>query len=141
MFENYLKCCIWILVSSTNFCPIISDMSGNTVWPQASGFQKFAKFAKFAKLIIFAIFANFCLKCKSFYWMRLFLWFSNTMSKYLFILYLFRWLRWSGDLDRDLDRDLDLDGDRVWLRDLFAFFLFRLDSYKKEIKLLYDKNY
>ena len=40
----------WILAFSTNFCPIKSDLSGNTVWPQV--FQ-----------------------C----WMRLFLWFSNTM--------------------------------------------------------------
>ena len=28
---------------STNFCPIKSDMSGNTVWPQALGFQNFTK--------------------------------------------------------------------------------------------------
>ena len=41
-FENYLKCCIWILAFSTNFCPIKTDLSGNTVWPQASGFQKLA---------------------------------------------------------------------------------------------------
>ena len=27
----------------TNFCPIKSDLSGNTVWPQASGFQKLVK--------------------------------------------------------------------------------------------------
>ena len=27
----------------TNFCPIKTDLSGNTVWPQASGFQKLAK--------------------------------------------------------------------------------------------------
>ena len=28
---------------STNFCPIKTDLSGNTVWPQALGFQKLAK--------------------------------------------------------------------------------------------------
>ena len=28
-----------ILSFSTNFCPIKIDLSGNTVWPQASGFQ------------------------------------------------------------------------------------------------------
>ena len=28
---------------STNFCLIKADLSGNTVWPQALGFQKFIK--------------------------------------------------------------------------------------------------
>ena len=32
---------------STNFCPIKNDLSGNTVGPQASGFQKFAKMDRF----------------------------------------------------------------------------------------------
>ena len=32
-----------ILAFSTNFCPIKTDLSGNTVWPQASGFQKLTK--------------------------------------------------------------------------------------------------
>ena len=32
LFENYSKCCIWILAFSTNFCPIKSDLSGNTIW-------------------------------------------------------------------------------------------------------------
>ena len=32
-----------ILAFSTNFFPIKSDLSGNTVWPQASDFQKLAK--------------------------------------------------------------------------------------------------
>ena len=32
-----------ILAFSTNFCPIKTDMSGNTVGPQASGFQKLPK--------------------------------------------------------------------------------------------------
>ena len=36
-----------ILAFSTNFCPIKTDMSGNTVWPQASGFQKLAKMEHF----------------------------------------------------------------------------------------------
>ena len=46
LFENYSKCRIWIFVLwhfSTNFCHIKTDLSGNTVWPQASGFQKLAK--------------------------------------------------------------------------------------------------
>ena len=32
---------------STNFWPIKTDLSGNTVWPQASGFQKLAKMDHF----------------------------------------------------------------------------------------------
>ena len=39
-----------ILPFSTNFCPIKIDLSGNTVWPQASGFQKLVN------LTIFGIF-------------------------------------------------------------------------------------
>ena len=38
---------LWILAFSTNFCPIKTDLSGNTVWPQASGFQKLAKMDHF----------------------------------------------------------------------------------------------
>ena len=37
----------WILAFSTNFWPIKTDLSGNTVWPQASGFQKLAKLDHF----------------------------------------------------------------------------------------------
>ena len=37
----------WILAFSTNFCPIEIGLSGNTVWPQASGFQKLAKMEHF----------------------------------------------------------------------------------------------
>ena len=58
-----------------NFCPIQIDLSGNTVWPQASGFQK----------PILAFFMNFCPNCKRSSLrsqcckMRHFLWFSNTV--------------------------------------------------------------
>ena len=38
------------LAFSTNFCPIKTELSGNTVWPQTSGFQNLAK------LTIFGIF-------------------------------------------------------------------------------------
>ena len=48
MFENNSN--FRILAFSVNFCPIKNDISGNTVWLQASGFQKLAK------LTIFAIF-------------------------------------------------------------------------------------
>ena len=37
----------WILALSTNFCRTKIEMSGNTVWPQASGFQKLANLAIF----------------------------------------------------------------------------------------------
>ena len=50
VFENHPKCRIWIfwiLAFSTNFCPIKTDLSGNTVWPQALGFQKIAKMDHF----------------------------------------------------------------------------------------------
>ena len=47
LFENYSKCRIWILAFFTNFCPIKTDLSGNTVWPQALGFQKLAKLTTF----------------------------------------------------------------------------------------------
>ena len=32
-----------IMAFSTNFCPNNTDLSGNTVWPEASDFQKLAK--------------------------------------------------------------------------------------------------
>ena len=37
----------WILAFFANFCPLKTDLSGNTVWPQASGFQKLAKIDHF----------------------------------------------------------------------------------------------
>ena len=36
-----------ILAFSTNFCPIENDLSGNTAWPPATGFQKLAKLSHF----------------------------------------------------------------------------------------------
>ena len=47
VFKNHLKCRIWSLAFYTNFCHIKSDLSGNIVWPQASGFQKIAKIDHF----------------------------------------------------------------------------------------------
>ena len=47
LFENYSKRRIWILAFSANFCPIKTDLSGNTNWPQALGFQKLAKMDHF----------------------------------------------------------------------------------------------
>ena len=47
LVENNLKILhlnfsVWAF--PTNFCPIKSDLAGNTVCPQALGFQKLAKF-------------------------------------------------------------------------------------------------
>ena len=69
-----------------NFCPIKSDLSGNTVWQQASSFQKIAKIDYFCHFQL----TNVHSECKrssfsSQSWMRLFLWFSNT--KYMYIFY------------------------------------------------------
>ena len=72
-------------MSHWNFgiCPIKSDLSGNTIWSQTANFQKLAKLDHFLAFLI-----NFCpLKCKrsslrSQNWMRLFLWFSNTVRIY-----------------------------------------------------------
>ena len=58
MFENYWKCYTLyfpILEFSTNFCPIKSDLSGNTIWMQASGVHKVAKMNHFWYFLI-----NFC---------------------------------------------------------------------------------
>ena len=37
----------WILAFSTNFCPIKTDLSGSTVWPEALGFQEIVKMDHF----------------------------------------------------------------------------------------------
>ena len=66
---------------STNFCPIKTDMSGNTVWPQASGFQKLAKmdhFGHFPLTFVHSKWKRSSLRSQC--WMRLFLWFSNTLG-------------------------------------------------------------
>ena len=44
-----------ILAFSLNFYPIQIDLSGNTVGPQASGFQKLAKIIQFLTFLL-----NFC---------------------------------------------------------------------------------
>ena len=53
LFENDSKCRIWILAFSTCFYPIKSDLSGNTVWPQASNIQKLAKIDNFLAFLIY----------------------------------------------------------------------------------------
>ena len=68
---------------STNFWPIKTDMSGNSVWPKASDFQKLVK------LTIFGIFddllstqnVNVARFARNVEW-DFFVWFSNTL-KYL----------------------------------------------------------
>ena len=44
LFENVA---FLILTFSTDFCPIKTDLPGNTVWPQSSGFQKLTKIDHF----------------------------------------------------------------------------------------------
>ena len=71
-----------ILAFSTNFCPIKIDLSGSTVWPLASRFPKLAKLSNFG--ILNWTFAHS--KCKrsllrSQCWMRLFIWFLNTVTE------------------------------------------------------------
>ena len=83
VFRNYSKCRIWIfwiLVFSANFCPSKSDLSGNTVWPQASGFPKLTKIDHIWHFWLTFVYS----KCKrsslrSQCWMRHFLWFLNTV--------------------------------------------------------------
>ena len=83
LFGNYSKCRICLILAfSTNFCPNKTDMSGNTVWPQASGYQKLAKMDHFWHFWLTFVHS----KCKrsslrSQCWMRLFLWFSNTVQR------------------------------------------------------------
>ena len=84
LFKNYSKCRMWVfgnLAFSTNFFPIKTNMSGNTVCPQASGFQKLAKMDHFWYFRLTFVYS----KCKrsslrSHCWMRVFLWFSNTVD-------------------------------------------------------------
>ena len=44
------KCGIWILAFSPIFCHFRIDLSGDTVWPQTSGFQKLAKINYFCSI-------------------------------------------------------------------------------------------
>ena len=84
LFENYSKYRIWfylILAFSTNCCLIKSDMSGNAIWPQAAYFQNFAKMDNCWHFLLTFLHS----KCRhsslrSQCWMRLFLWFSNTVG-------------------------------------------------------------
>ena len=46
---------------SFNFCPVKIDLSGNTVWPQTSGFQKLAKLTNFG--ISMKLLRSQCLIC------------------------------------------------------------------------------
>ena len=76
VFKNHPKCAIWGFqfwhFPPTFVLSIKSDLSGNTIWPQTSGFQKLVKMDYF-----WLIFVNS--KCRrsslrSQFWMWLFLW-------------------------------------------------------------------
>ena len=76
------KCRIWFFQFwhfLRIFCPIKIDMSGTTVWPQLSGFQKLAKMNYFWHFSWTFVHSK-CIRSslRSQCWMRLFLWFSNT---------------------------------------------------------------
>ena len=89
MAEKLLK------MQNLNFCPIKTDMSGNTVWPQASGFQKLAKMdhfeltfvpqnvnvARFARNVEWDFFCDFQTPCV----------FYKNLPHFLFWLY-FQWI-------------------------------------------------
>ena len=67
--SHFPEISIWICFF-TNFCPIKTDLSGSTVWMQASGFQKLAKMNHFWLTFVHS-------KCKrsslrSQCWMRLY---------------------------------------------------------------------
>ena len=71
-----------ILAFFTNFCHNKIDQSSNIVWLQKSGFQKLVKIDHFWHFQWTFVHS----KCKrsslrSQCWMRLFLWFSNTVCK------------------------------------------------------------
>ena len=68
-----------ILAFSTNFCPIKSALSGNTVWQQTSDLQKLAKIDHFCLFIELLSTQCKCSSLRSKCWIRLFLWFSNTV--------------------------------------------------------------
>ena len=69
------------LAFSTSFCPIKTDLSGNTVWPQASGFQKLAKMDHFWHFYLTLVHSKCnCSSLRLQFWTRLFLWFWNTVS-------------------------------------------------------------
>ena len=55
LFEFLCKNNISILAFSTNFCHITTDLSGNTIWPQASSCQKLDKTDDFLAFLM-----NFC---------------------------------------------------------------------------------
>ena len=77
LFENHPKC--RILAFSINFCTIKIELSGNTVWPQASGFQKLVKIDHFWPFFYWTFVHSKCKRSSLRCWTRLFLWFSNTV--------------------------------------------------------------
>ena len=86
----------WILAFSTNSCPIKTDLSGNTVWPEASGFQKLTKMDHFWHFLWTFVHS----KCKrsslrSQSCMRLFLWFSAWFFTHCAILTIYPPEKWS----------------------------------------------
>ena len=72
----------WILTFSANFCLIEIDLSGHTVWPKASGYQTLAIMDHFWHFpLIFVYSKRKRSSLRPLCWMRLFLWFSNTLQQ------------------------------------------------------------
>ena len=82
---------VWKLLKMSHlkfgiFHQLLSDLSANTVWPQASGFQKLSKMDHFWHFYLTFVHS----KCKrsslrSQCWMILFLWFSNSVQNILIL--------------------------------------------------------
>ena len=83
---------LWIseFCDCTDFCLINIDLSANTVWPQASAFQKLVKLTNFGiyyELLSTQIKSKYKgSSLRSHCWMRLFRWFSNT-ANWLFLIH------------------------------------------------------
>ena len=98
VLPQYLKITQNIALEIFNFgifyqyCPNQSDLSGNTVWPKALGFQKLAKIEHF-----FAFLINFCLLKMGSSLRSRFLW---KEGKCLWIM--MRWIEFFGSLRRTI---------------------------------------
>ena len=84
-----------IFAFSTNFCPFKSDLSGITVWPQASDFQKVAKIDHFGISIelLSTQNVNVARFARNVKW-DLFCDFRTLCDTFLFLGWICRWVNW-----------------------------------------------
>ena len=71
---------IWILAFSINFCLFKIEQSGNTVWQVSFHFHFWHFPSIFVQLKVTCLVTLFDRKLNSQFWMRLFLWFLNTVQ-------------------------------------------------------------